>query len=166
MVIANVPSGPVDVPAAVARLAGSDPVVPVWRNTLGGLTFRLGSDEDVRFAKWMPPGTSTVDAEVSRLAWASRFVTVPTVLEWATDDAGSWMLTVSLPGDSAVDSRFRADAAASRVAARAVGRGLRRLHDELPVDECPYTWSVPHRIERARSDGRHPVTVFLSASDD
>ncbi|MEZ5088392.1 MAG: hypothetical protein R2719_01010 [Micropruina sp.] len=36
---------PVAVPAWVAELAGRAPVTPVWRNGLGGLTFRFGRGE-------------------------------------------------------------------------------------------------------------------------
>ena len=34
-------------------------------------------------------------------------------------------------------------------AARAIGAGLRLLHDALPVDDCPFDWSV------AEPPGRH-----------
>ena len=39
--IAEIPTGPMAVPAVVRALAGDDAVTPVWRNTVGGLTFRL-----------------------------------------------------------------------------------------------------------------------------
>src|SRR5690606_21833054 len=31
-------------------------------------------------------------------------------------------------------------------AARAIGAGLRALHDSLPVDRCPWTWSIEDRL--------------------
>ncbi len=31
----------------------------------------------------------------------------------------------------------------------AIGRGLRVLHDTLPVDQCPFDWSVERRLARA-----------------
>lgn len=54
MGLAAVPVGPVDIPPVVERLASGngitpDRIVPVWRNELGGLTFRLGDD---RYVKW------------------------------------------------------------------------------------------------------------------
>jgi aminoglycoside phosphotransferase len=109
MEIAAVPEGPVDVPLAVARLAGGDEPVPVWRNTLGGLTFRLGAGDGIRFVKWMPHGVPSLAGEVERLNWARSFTEVPRVLESGDDDDGSWMLTVGLPGHSAVDPRFTSD---------------------------------------------------------
>lgn len=151
--IAAVPTGPVTVPAIVEHLSGGDSITPVWRNTLGGLTFRLSSGASGRFVKWMPMGTPGVDAEVARLGWAGSFVRVPRVMDSGDDSTGSWMLTAGIPGHSAVDPRFTSDDRAARVAARAIGAGLRRLHESLPVDECPYSWSVPTRIARARAEG-------------
>jgi kanamycin kinase len=46
-----------------------------------------------------------------------------------------WLHTARLTGRSAVDSRWADD---PRTAARAIGDGLRRLHDALPVDDCPF----------------------------
>ncbi|KQP54856.1 aminoglycoside phosphotransferase [Agreia sp. Leaf283] len=151
--IAAVPTGPVPVPAIVERLAGGDSITPVWRNTLGGLTFRLSSGASARFVKWMPTGTPRVDAEVARLGWAGPFARVPRVMDSGDDSTGSWMLTAALPGDSAVDTRFVSNDAASRVAARAIGTGLRELHDRLPVQECLYSWSATSRVAQARAAG-------------
>jgi kanamycin kinase len=153
MLIAAVPEGPIEVPSIVTKHAGGDTPVAVWRNTRGGLTFRLGDGDRARFIKWMPGGAPVLAPEVVRLAWAAPFIEVPRVLASGSDDDGSWMLTAGIPGHSAVDARFASDPEAARVAARAIGAGLRRMHDALPVDRCPYTWSVPQRIARARADG-------------
>lgn len=153
MEIAAVPEGPVEVPPAVARLAAGDVPVAVWRNTVGGLTFRLGAGDAIRFAKWMPPGTPSLQAEADRLFWASSFIEVPRVIDFGADDDGSWMLTAGIPAHSAVDARFTSSAVSARVAARAIGAGLRRMHDALPVATCPFSWSVAQRIARARAAG-------------
>jgi len=153
MEIAAVPTGRVEVPVAVAGLAGGDEPVPVWRNTLGGLTFRLGAGHDIRFVKWMPPGLSTFHAEADRLAWASPHIVVPRVLDSGSDETGSWMLTDGLAGRSAVDTQFVSSTTSARGAARAIGVGLRELHDRLPVADCPFSWSVAERIARARVNG-------------
>ena len=78
---------------------------------------------------------------------------VPQVLEHGTDADGAWLVTAALAGRSAVDDRWRDGPAASATAAAAIGRGLRVLHDALPVTECPFDWSVERRITRA--DERH-----------
>lgn len=138
-----------DIPPGVARLAGRDTVTPVWRNELGGLTFRLG---DNRYVKWMAAGhdepeVEAIDfaAEARRLAWAAGFVVVPGVLDVGRDDDGQWLVTAAIRGESAVSDRWHADPGR---AATELGRGLRTLHDALPVADCPFTWSVEERLER------------------
>jgi kanamycin kinase len=139
-VIAGPPTGPVPVPAAVAALAGGDLLTPVWRNQLGGLTWQLGSGPRRRFVKWAPAGSGLdLGAEVERLRWAARYTPVPVVLRHGADDDGEWLVTAGLPGRSAVDPRWLAD---PRTAVRAIGAGLRALHDTLPVADCPFDWSA------------------------
>ncbi|MCK9796000.1 aminoglycoside 3'-phosphotransferase [Isoptericola sp. 4D.3] len=155
-VLAAAPSDVVPVPERVRLLAGGDDVTPVWRNELGGLTFRLavrggttpvGVADGDRYVKWVPAGTPELDldAEAERLEWAGRYTPVPRVLERGEDATGAWLLTAGIPGRSAVDPRWLAR---PEVAARAVGAGLRALHDALPVDDCPFSWSVPDRVAR------------------
>ena len=64
------------------------PRSPVWRNELGGLTFRLGSG---RYVKWLPANAPEGDlaAEAERLAWAGRWVPVPRVLAHGADAEGT-----------------------------------------------------------------------------
>ncbi|GAA4213675.1 aminoglycoside 3'-phosphotransferase [Microbispora amethystogenes] len=150
--IASVPAGPVDVPRVVAELAGSDTVTPVWRNEVGGLTFRLGGTGEgtggTRYVKWAATGTPGIDlaGEAERLTWARQWTAVPKVLAHGSDADGAWLVTAALPGRSAVDPRWAADPG---TAAAAIGRGLRLLHDALPVARCPYDWGVERRLRRA-----------------
>jgi len=116
----------------------------VWRNERGGLTFRIGA----RYAKWAPVGSGLdLAAEAARLAWASAWTPVPAVLEQGGDDEGTWLVTAALPGRNAVEPRWLERPA---VAARAIGSALRSLHDALPVDACPFDWSVPERLATSR----------------
>ncbi|MEU8102298.1 aminoglycoside 3'-phosphotransferase [Nonomuraea muscovyensis] len=140
--LASVPTEPVTVPEAVLALAGGEAVTPVWRNGLGGLTFRLA---DGRYAKWSPPGVG-LRAEAERLVWAGRWARVPRVLELGADAEGEWLVTAPVPGRSAVDPRWLAEPATAVVA---IGRGLRLFHDALPVAECPFDWSVERRLAQA-----------------
>ena len=70
-VLSEIPTCPVAVPVVVRALAAGGSITPVWRNVLGGLTFRI---EDrcagTRYAKWVAAGTPEIDLarEVERLA--------------------------------------------------------------------------------------------------
>jgi kanamycin kinase len=146
--LAAIPAGAVDVPARVVELAAGADILPVWRNELGGLTFRLTSGSPaagIRYVKWVAAGTPELDlaAEAERLEWVCGWIAVPQVLDSGFDDAGRWLLTSGIDARSAVDPRWIANPA---LAVRAIGRGLRTLHDELPVDGCPFDWSIDRRI--------------------
>jgi len=88
--VSAIPTGPVPVPVAVRRLAGSRSITPVWRNELGGLTFRLGEGTEAQYVKWLAIGTSEIDlqAEAERLTWARLWITVPSVIDQGDDVAG------------------------------------------------------------------------------
>lgn len=166
-VFAEIPTGPVAVPEIVAALAGDDAITPVWRNELGGLTFRLDGSTGTRYAKWVAAGTPEIDltAEATRLAWAQRWVRVPRVLDHGADDDGAWLVTAAVPGRSAVDPRWVADPATG---ATAIGRGLRLLHDALPVAGCPFEWGIERRLARADeriADGEGPADRFPEHRD-
>jgi kanamycin kinase len=151
------------VPAAVARLACGRSITPVWRNELGGLTFRLG---DAQYVKWIATGTPEIDlpAEAERLTWALRWITVPTVVDQGVDADGAWLVTSAVPGRSAVDPRWLAR---PQTAAAAIGRGLRMLHDALPVAECRFDWSVERRLAgRNMPVGAPPIDHLVVCHGD
>ncbi len=132
-------------PAAIAAMAGDRQCRLVWRNELGGLTFEVGAGGDRCFAKWAPAASGLdLAGEAARLRWARRYTSVPRVLDQGADQSGAWLLTSPLPGESAVSPRWKASPA---LAVRAIGTGLRALHDRLPVAECPFSWSVSDRVE-------------------
>ncbi|SHL70178.1 aminoglycoside 3'-phosphotransferase [Actinacidiphila paucisporea] len=147
------PQGDVPVPAPIAAFAGGRPVLPVWVNRSGGVTFQLGQGGGRLFAKWAPAGSGLdLGAEAARLRWAADFTPVPRVVDHGLEGAGrgEWLVTVGLPGDSAVSARWRAD---PKTTVRALGKGLRALHDRLPVEDCPFEWSVERRVAEARAEG-------------
>ena len=151
--VAGQPRRTVVVPASVQAVAGSELVRAVWENELGGFTFVLG-DPPGRYVKWSP-ATSPVDlgAEAARLDWAARFINVPNVLSFDENEDGSTLVTAALAGENAVTDRWRAHPGP---AVAAIGRGLRHLHDALPVEECPFTWTVEQRLAyiNTRAAGR------------
>ena len=113
-------------PDEVAALIGDEPAELVWLNLDGGLTVRLSE----RYLKWSP---SPLTAELERLRWAAGRHPVPRVL----DSGDTWMLTAAIDARSAVETD-------PLTAARALGTGLRALH-ELPVNDCPFEWSAEQR---------------------
>lgn len=125
------------VPRCVAALGGEPRVV--WTNELHGVTYVVGD----RFVKWSPMGAPDLGCERVRLEWARAFVCVPEVIDHGEDDEGSWLMTRAIEGDNAVAPRWIAEPA---VAVRAIGTGLRAFHDALPVDGCPFSWSVEERL--------------------
>ncbi len=146
--LAGPPHDEVEVPAAIGRLAKGTPADCVWQNLMGGLTFEL--PELGLFAKWNPPSSSEdLHAEAARMRWAHDRVAVPAVVGNGADDEGEWLVTTALGGTTAVDERWRAD---PEVAVRAIGRGLRILHETLDATSCPFTWQMPPSV----SDGQQP----------
>lgn len=144
----TIPALDVAVPARVRELAGAAALTPVWLNGEGGLTFRT---DDGRYLKHGPLSTETsVADEVARLAWAGPYTPVPRVLASGRDATHEWLVTAAIDGESAVTERWRAEPA---TAVRAVGAGLRAVHDALPAADCPFDWSVPARIANAARRG-------------
>lgn len=157
---------PVAVPAWVAELAGGAPVTPVWRNGLGGLTFRFGRGEE--YLKVQRPGLDwDPDADVARLNWLKGIVPVPRVLASGEHEDQRWLLTAGLPGRTAVHRIWRER---PEVVIPALGRALRRFHDSVPVSGCPFSWSVGYRVRRhglapAYLDRTPPVDAVVCHGD-
>ncbi|UYO97420.1 aminoglycoside 3'-phosphotransferase [Microbacterium sp. M28] len=144
----TIPAASIPVPERVRELADGAALTPVWENGIGGLTFRTDDD---RYIKWGPHDVeANMRDEAERMRWARRWARVPAVLEQGQDADHEWLVTAAITGRSAVDPLWIAEPAA---AVRAVGEGLRMLHDALPVDECPWEWSVASRFANAERRG-------------
>ena len=64
------PTGHVNIPAQVERIAAGQALQPVWENELGGVTFAVAG-ANPRFVKWAPAETTlNLTAEAARLRWA------------------------------------------------------------------------------------------------
>jgi len=135
--VASAPREPIPLPPALAEYAGA---TAIWLNEAGGVTFDAGD----RFIKWNPRETGiSLDDEVVRLAWAAPWHPVPRIIEVGSDATGEWLVTAAIPAHSAVVEPWVSQPA---IAAREIGIGLRRFHDDLPVDECAWDWSVESRL--------------------
>lgn len=164
-------------PSSVRHLVGEAPAL-VWTNELGGRTYRL--DGGARYLKWQPHAGLTAQQladvdlleEARRLAWAGHHLTVPRVLGSGSEEAGVWLLTAGIAGENPLADRWRDD---PLVAVPAIARGLRRLHDTLPVDDCPFTcrWldgregdvPEPERLVVCHGDPCVPNTLLDEAGD-
>lgn len=125
-------------------VAAGRAVKRVWENELGGQTYEIGTGSGRCFVKWTPTASGVdLGREVARLAWAVDYTPVPVVLDKGVDDEGSWIISAALPGESAVGDRWKAQPA---TAVSAIGEGLRAMHDALPVEACPFSWSVEERL--------------------
>lgn len=143
------PLGAVSPPAAVKALIAGRSFSLVWRNQLGGLTFEVTAGAGREFIKWSPAGSGPgFGPEIARLRWAASWLNVPRVLGYGSDDDGTWLVTAGLPGDSAVSDRWVAKPC---LAVAAIGEGLRAMHDTLPIDGCPFSWSRDSRIADAHA---------------
>jgi aminoglycoside phosphotransferase len=147
VLLAGPPPSDIVLPEPVVRVAAGRPVRPVWLNQLGGLTVEVGEGPGRCFVKWAPAGSDLdLAAEAERMAWVAPWAPVPRVLDLGTADGpepGTWLVTAALPGQSAVSDRWRREPA---IAAAAIGEGLRHLHEQAPVADCPFTWSNEDRI--------------------
>ncbi|WP_460796212.1 phosphotransferase [Microbacterium sp. GXF0217] len=156
----SIPAAGIAVPDRVRELADGAGLTPVWENGIGGLTFRTDDD---RFIKWGPHDLeANMRDEAERMRWARRWAAVPEVLEQDQDAAHEWLVTSAIRGRSAVDPRWIAEPVA---AVRAVGEGLRMLHDALPVDECPWEWSIASRFANAERRGIRLPDVLRDAPE-
>lgn len=137
-------------PDVVRELASDYRPELVWRNDLGGLTFRAGD----RFIKWNPRTTSIdLSRERDRLRWVVSRHPAPTVVEWGEDDEAQWMVTSALPGACAVGDAWRAR---RPEAIRAIATGLRAIH-AVPIDDFPEHWTAEVWVgRRPASIGRAP----------
>ena len=151
------------IPSVVRRLSGDEETRLVWVNERGGLTFRAGN----RFIKWNPRANGLdLEGERLRLEWAIRWHPVPKVLQWGANEAAQWLVTAGLPGEGAVTARWLVR---PFDAVRAIGRGLRMLHDSLPIAQCPFNWSIEtrtgHRITTERL-GAPPIDRLVVCHGD
>jgi kanamycin kinase len=133
----------------VVALAAGRSLRPVWRNWLGGLTYEVVGAQ--QFIKWASHPDLDLSAEAARLRWAVDFVAVPRVVSVGRDSEEQWLVTMAVPGQSAVSRRWTMS---PEIAVRAIGAGLRCLHDSLPVNQCPFSWSVATRLSGAEAGDR------------
>jgi kanamycin kinase len=143
-----VPSAP-DPPAPPPEL---DEVAPGWAPTLAYrlvphlTTWRLtGPDGAVRFAK-VARGRDrypTLRAESERMVWSAAYLPVPVVVALAEPGDVTILLTEALPGTDATAALWRDDLPGL---VRALGRGLRRFHEAVGEEWCPFRFDLARAL--------------------
>ena len=141
------------VPARVIELAAGRPIELVWRNQLGGLTFRLGNS----YVKYNDRSSGIdLDRERARLEWIAGRPRAPRVISFGSDHDAQWMVTEALPGEHAVGDTWRARRSE---AIRAIASGLRAMH-AVPIDDFPSEWIAASWV------GRTPASLGPRPSID
>jgi kanamycin kinase len=143
------------IPPVVVDLAAGRDVELVWRNDLGGLTFRFADS----FVKWNPRATGIdLDRERVRLQWISPRHPAPQVIESGADVSAQWLVTAALAGDCAVGDAWRARRSE---AIQAIATGLRAIH-AIPIDDFPAHWTTQVWVgQRPESLGPPPPVEQL-----
>lgn len=165
------PPGPPPVPAALRERYNGWTWTLAWQIVETQAVFRLTHPDggSARFLK-LATGRPAVPLgdEVDRLRWAGEHVPVPRVVEHGRAESATvaepaeWVVTAALDGADATDPRWRTDTARL---VRALAVGLRRFHEALPVERCPFDSrldvlldQVGRRVIQSRIDpaGFHP----------
>ncbi|GAA1814275.1 MULTISPECIES: aminoglycoside 3'-phosphotransferase [Brevibacterium] len=151
----TVPAG-FELPIDLLEFTGPEPK-PIWLNEAGGVTVRFdaaGSSASadgtrLRYLKRNPlPSSEDLALEAEKLEWLTARHPVPRVIDYVRRSDAEFLITEAIPGANAVAAE---NTARANTAIAAIGEGLRRLHD-LPVDDCPWTWSVADRLRAATTE--------------
>ena len=141
-------------PEVVLEFAAGAAAELVWRNELGGVTFRVRD----RFVKWNPRPTE----------WLAGRHPAPRVRAWGQDTQAQWLVSAAVPGEQAVGPTWRARPGE---AIRAIATGLRQLH-AVPIGDFPPEWTPQVWVGRSppslgpRPPLEDPVLVHGDACGD
>jgi len=153
--LASLPGRDLPIPTEMQHAAGGS-VTLVWQNEVGGLTGRVDG-RSARYIKWnrLDSGESLA-AEAQRLRWLAGRHPAPEVIDYVVTGEVELLVTVALPGRSAVDPLWLSRPVD---AIRAIAVGLRALH-ALPIDDCPFDWGVDVRLAAAEGSARTLPTAL------
>ena len=121
---------------------------PAWSYQDVVTTWRLERDGETRYVKVAPSDTTvTLRAEAERMRWAAPYVRVPEVLDDGSQDGFDWLVTAEMPGTPATEDHRRPT---PELLVPIVARGLRAFHEALPVDQCPFPFTIGVALALAR----------------
>ena len=118
-----------------------------------------------RYLKVQPKGVyPSLAEEAERMRWAAAWIRVPGVIAHGHNSTTEWLCTSTLPGRDATELTENPEEIVPVFA-----RGLRKLHDSLPVELCPFSFvhevALPHvRRRQAEGDPKewHPIHQGLT----
>lgn len=143
----SVPTSDFIIPADLVEIAG-DSLDIVWINQAGGVTGRFvdGNETNPKFIKRNPLGGSEdLALEAQKLEWLHLRHPSPRVVDYFRRGDVEFLITEAIPGTSAIDPT---NVAQPNETIATIGHRLRFLH-ELPVADCPWTWSLADRAAQA-----------------
>jgi kanamycin kinase len=113
------------------------PEVTTWRLTHAG--------GKVRFAKVDTAGAyPSLRAEAERMIWAAAYLPVPHVVALEEVGGATVLITEALGGRDATHPSWRADLSALVLA---MGQGLRRFHEAVAEEWCPFRFDLDHALD-------------------
>lgn len=145
MALASTVPDDFEIPKDVLEVTGPRPV-PIWLNETGGLTVMYHAEAAGRpmyLKRNLLPNSEDLELEAQKLRWLAARHPAPRLFRYVPGDEVEYLITEALPGANAVSPVNIAEANRSIAG---IGWGLRRLH-ELPVADCPWTWSIGDRLE-------------------
>ncbi len=129
------------------RFAAWRPSV-VWSLNPDSPTYLLERADERRFVKLGPAGRAIPD-EAQKVRWAAAWLPVPEVVEYGSDGETDWLMTLPLPGFSAVDHPWATERPRDLVVALA--EGLRAFHEAVKVADCPFESGGDVALAQARA---------------
>jgi kanamycin kinase len=155
--------GPISLPSALERVIGGREYEAVWVNLVGGITFKVNDEPRSLYVKWSPitSGINLRD-EKDRLEWSATYTPVPDVVDFGENDEGTWLVTSAIDGLNAAAPEWNRQPA---IATAAVGRGFRDLHRSIPIEDCPYRWSIEDRLRSVHERIESGELTHIEPSD-
>jgi kanamycin kinase len=93
--------------------------------------------------------------ERERLLWVHKYLPVPAVIDAGSDTAVDWLVTAALDGTDATKHELLAD---PERLVPVLAQALAAFHAAVPVDECPFDFTMPTALEQVRQRIRDGVT--------
>lgn len=143
---------PMALPRPVADLVADGEVVPVTVGRSDASTVRVVRPAGDWFVKVRRTDAAsrgletTLADEAERLRWLADHLSVPEVIAIGSDADHEWLVLTALPGSDATSLEHQFD---PERLLQILGQALRRFHDMVPADGCPFDSTTDTDMARA-----------------